>query len=72
MQASQFRDMSDQELDLKEAELRENVFRFRLRRGTNQLDNPAALRAARRDIARLQTVRAERLRQATAGSERSV
>jgi large subunit ribosomal protein L29 len=62
MQASELRELSEQELELKEHELRETVFRFRLRRGTNQLDNPAALRAARRDIARIQTIRSERAR----------
>jgi large subunit ribosomal protein L29 len=60
MEARELRELSDQELSLKERELRETVFRFRLRRGTNQLDNPAALRAARRDIARIRTIRTER------------
>ena len=60
MRTSELREMSDQELALKETELRENVFRFRLRRGTNQLDNPAALRTARRDIARIKTIQKER------------
>ena len=64
MRASELREMSDQELALKEAELRESVFRFRMRRGTNQLDKPAALRTARRDIARIETIKAERRRQA--------
>jgi len=62
MRASELRDMSDQELALKETELRESVFRFRLRRGTNQLENSAALRNARRDIARIKTVQEERRR----------
>jgi len=60
MRVSEFREMSDQELALKETELRESVFRFRLRRGTNQLDNPAALKTARRDIARIKTIQKER------------
>ena len=54
--------MSDQELEQKEQELREALFRFRLRRGTNQLDNPAAMRSARRDVARIRTIQAERIR----------
>ncbi len=64
MRASELRDMSDQELELKETELRESVFRFRMRKGTNQLDKPAALRMARRDIARIETIKTQRRRQA--------
>jgi large subunit ribosomal protein L29 len=52
--------MSDQELEVKERELEETLFRLRLRRGMNQLDSPAALRVIRRDLARVYTVRTER------------
>jgi large subunit ribosomal protein L29 len=62
MRAEKWREMSDQELDLKVAELRESLFRFRLRRGTNQLDNPAAVVTTRRDIARIKTIQGERTR----------
>jgi large subunit ribosomal protein L29 len=62
MEAKVMRDLSDDELVVKERELREAVFRLRLRRRTNQLDTPAALRAARRDIARLKTIQTERSR----------
>ena len=60
MEAKELRELSDQELAVKERELKESVFRFRLRRGTNQLDSPAALKQARRDIARIKTIQAER------------
>ena len=43
MRAKELRDLSDQELATREHELRETQFRFRLRRGTNQLESPAAL-----------------------------
>jgi large subunit ribosomal protein L29 len=66
MQAKELRDMSDQELEVREQELRETVFRFRLRRGTNQLDSPAALTAARREIARIKTIQTERAQAARA------
>ncbi len=62
MRVSELRDMTDQELEIKEQELKETVFRLRLRRGTNQLDNPAALLHARRDIARVKTIQTERAR----------
>ena len=67
MAASELRDLSDQELEQKEQELRESVFRFRLRRGTNQLDNAGALSAARRDLARIKTIQTERARGIRAG-----
>jgi large subunit ribosomal protein L29 len=70
MRASELRDLTDQELLAKEQETAEALFRLRLRRGTNQLDSPAALRKTRRDLARLKTVRAERVR-ATAAEEKS-
>lgn len=67
MRPSELRDLSDEELEVKEQELSEAMFRFRLRRGTNQLDSPAALANTRRDIARVKTIRAERVRAAEAG-----
>ena len=67
MQAKELRDLSDQELAAREDELREAQFRLRLRRGTNQLESPAALRQARRDLARVLTIRTERARAATPG-----
>ncbi len=66
MSAKGLRDLSDQELAARELELREAQFRLRLRRGTNQLESPAALRQTRRDIARIKTIQAERARAAAA------
>jgi large subunit ribosomal protein L29 len=63
MEPREIRELSDQELILKERELREHVFRFRMRRGTNQLENSAALKQARRDIARIKTIQGERARE---------
>ena len=60
MPAKSLRDLSDQELEVKERELQEALFRLRLRRGTNQLESPAALIQTRRDIARIKTIQAER------------
>jgi large subunit ribosomal protein L29 len=41
----------------KEAELREELFKLRMRAATSQLGNPSRVRAVRRDIARILTVR---------------
>ena len=44
--------------------LEEDLFKDRLKKNTNQLENTAVIRAARRDIARVNTVLTERLRAA--------
>lgn len=63
MRAKQFRDSSPDELAMKEGELKESLFLLRLKHGTNQLDNPARMRATRRDIARIKTIQRERATQ---------
>ncbi|MBI1813641.1 MAG: 50S ribosomal protein L29 [Deltaproteobacteria bacterium] len=60
MQASELRDLSDQELSAKVQELRESLFHLRLRRGTNRLESPAQIRKTRNDIARALTIQHER------------
>jgi large subunit ribosomal protein L29 len=60
MQASELRESSDEELAVKERELKESLFVLRLRHGTNQLDSPARLRETRRDIARIKTIQRAR------------
>ncbi len=42
--------------------LEEDLFKSRLKKTTNQLENTALIRHARRDIARVNTVLAQRLR----------
>jgi len=42
--------------------LQEDLFKHRLKKNTNQLENTALLRSTRREIARVNTVLAERLR----------
>jgi large subunit ribosomal protein L29 len=42
--------------------LEEDLFKSRLKKSTNQLENVMLIRNARRDIARVNTVLAERLR----------
>lgn len=67
MQAKELRDLSDQELSVKELELKEALFRLRLRRETSQVENPAALTQTRRDIARIKTIQGERVRAGRVG-----
>ncbi|MDH3522719.1 MAG: 50S ribosomal protein L29 [Acidobacteriota bacterium] len=56
MKAQELRELTIGDLRQKEEELAEQLFALRLQKVTGQLDNPAKLRAARRDLARVLTV----------------
>ncbi len=56
MKASKMRDMSKEDLQHEEAELREQLFKLRFQTATGQLESAPRLRGVRRDIARIQTV----------------
>ena len=60
MRARNLRDLSDEELERKLAETRQELFNLRFQSATGALDNSARLRAAKREIARILTVRHER------------
>jgi len=60
MKASQFREMSADELFQKRRELGEEIFRLKLKRSTSQLENSMKLRQGRRDLARVETILKER------------
>jgi large subunit ribosomal protein L29 len=63
------REWSDDELQNKERELAEQLFKLRFQKAIGQLDNALKIRATRRDIARVKTVRKER--QLAAARERA-
>lgn len=60
MKAKQFRDLSDEELAVKERELREELFNLKFQRTTGQVENPMRIRLLKRDVARAQAVARER------------
>ena len=64
MKASELRDLEDNELVKRVAELRKEVFGLRFSNATGELDNTAGLRHAKRDLARALTVQRERERSA--------
>ncbi len=51
------RNMSPDDMDKEERELREEIWKLRLQMTTGQLQDPHKVRRARRDLARLMTVR---------------
>jgi large subunit ribosomal protein L29 len=60
MKPSKVREMGTEELETKERELQEQLFRLRVQQSIGQLDNAIKLRETRRDIARVKTVRREK------------
>ena len=60
MKARTLRDLSDDELQRKLAETRQELFNLRFQSATGALENPARLRLAKREIARILTIRHER------------
>ena len=60
MRAKQIRDMSDEELAQALADRRQELFNLRFQSATGALENPARLKLAKREIARILTVRVER------------
>ncbi len=60
MRAKQLRDMTDDELDRVLSERRQELFNLRFQSATGALENPARLKLAKREIARILTVRVER------------
>ena len=62
MKASEFRELSVEELEVKAIELAEAFFNLKFQHATGQLDNTAQLKRTRRDIARVKTVLGEKRR----------
>jgi large subunit ribosomal protein L29 len=56
VRAKEWRELGPEELRSRERELREEIFRLRVRRGTGQLASSSKLRDARRDLARVLTI----------------
>ena len=54
---SKLREMSEEELSVKERDLREDYFKLKFQHGVGQLENTGRLRQVRKDIARVKTAR---------------
>ena len=68
MKPAKVREWSDDELQTKEKELAEQLFKLRFQKAIGQLDNALKIRATRRDIARIKTIRKERQLSVKAGA----
>ena len=60
MRPKDLRDLTNDELDARLADTRQELFNLRFQAATGALDNSARLRLAKREIARILTLRNER------------
>ena len=60
MEATEIRELTDEEIGEEVERVKEELFRLRFRAAYQELENPSLLRTLRRDLARLLTIRRER------------
>ena len=60
MYAKDYRDLTDDQLETRLHDTRQELFNLRFQAATGALENPARLKLAKREIARILTVRNER------------
>jgi len=60
VKANTYRDLTQNELNQKVTELKEELFNLRFQLATGQLENPMRLREVRKNIARTKTVLREK------------
>ena len=56
MKAKELKELTAEELQLKETELHDQLFKLRFQAATAQLEKPARIRQVRRDLARVKTI----------------
>jgi large subunit ribosomal protein L29 len=56
MKLRELKELSGDELETKEAELKDQLFKLRFQHATGQLDNPLKVKNIRKDIARIKTL----------------
>jgi large subunit ribosomal protein L29 len=60
LKARQLRDLTDEELGRRLTETRQELFNLHFQSATGALENSARMRMARREVARILTIRHER------------
>jgi large subunit ribosomal protein L29 len=56
----EYREMSDEQLDLTRKEVIKNLFHLRFQSATERLETPSEIRKAKRDLARILTIQRDR------------
>lgn len=62
MKPSEFRAMTVEELTRKEQDLRRELFNLRFQQATGEIENPMRIKAVKKDIARVLTIKSEKLK----------
>ena len=62
MKTAELRDKSVGELENRQKELSEQLFKLRFQRATGRIENPMKIRQVRREIARIKTLLGEKSR----------
>ena len=60
MRARELRDLTDEELENRLSDTRQELFNLRFQSATGALENSARLRMTKREIARILTIKSER------------
>jgi large subunit ribosomal protein L29 len=62
MKTTELREKSEAELETREKDLSEQLFKLRFQRATGRIENPMKIRQVKREIARIKTLLGERSR----------
>jgi large subunit ribosomal protein L29 len=62
VKTAELRDKSVDELNTRERELNEQLFKLRFQRATGRMENPNKIREVKREIARIKTLLGEKSR----------
>jgi len=60
MKTAEYREMSDEQLDLSLKDVVKNLFHLRFQSATERLETPSEIRKAKREVARIKTIQRER------------
>jgi large subunit ribosomal protein L29 len=60
MKAAEYRQMSDEQLELSLKEVVKNLFHLRFQSATDRLETPSEIQKAKREVARIRTLISER------------
>ena len=61
MKSDEYRQLTDEQLDLSLKEVVKNLFHLRFQSATERLETPSEIRKAKREVARINTIRRERM-----------
>jgi len=69
VKAKELRDLTNEELQRRERERKNDLFAFRMQLATGVVDNVRSARVARRDIARIKTIMRQREQASAKGTK---